>query len=148
MYCLCLKFKGFLAAATLFIFYGIFFITICTFTSYFHSPRVHSLSKVTFSALFMFFIFLRTKCAAHFKILEFLVYLQDLVTFSNRGIILYFIFYICTVFNTAPSAAPSGSTLSEDAGIEPRTVATPALAVRRSNHRARSHPHKARSHPS
>jgi hypothetical protein len=29
---------------------------------------------------------------------------------------------------------PSDSTVSEDAGIEPRTVATSALAVRRSNH--------------
>jgi hypothetical protein len=38
---------------------------------------------------------------------------------------------------------PSDSTVSEDAGIEPRTVATMAtmaLAVRRSNHSARSHP--------
>ncbi len=32
------------------------------------------------------------------------------------------------------------STLSEDAGIEPRTVATLTLAGRRSNHSARSHP--------
>ncbi len=35
---------------------------------------------------------------------------------------------------------PSDSTVSEDAGIEPWTVATSALAVRRSNHSARSHP--------
>ncbi len=35
---------------------------------------------------------------------------------------------------------PSGSTVSEDAGIEPRTAATSALAVRRSNHSARSLP--------
>jgi hypothetical protein len=43
---------------------------------------------------------------------------------------------------------PSDSTVSEDAAIEPRTVATSALAVRRSNpisflcsnHSARSHP--------
>jgi hypothetical protein len=34
---------------------------------------------------------------------------------------------------------PSDSTLSEDAGIEPKTVATSALAARRSNHPARSH---------
>jgi hypothetical protein len=34
---------------------------------------------------------------------------------------------------------PSDSTASEDAGIEPRTVATTALAFRRSNHSARSH---------
>ncbi len=34
----------------------------------------------------------------------------------------------------------SDSTVSEDAEIEPRTVATTALAVRRYNHSARSHP--------
>ncbi len=33
----------------------------------------------------------------------------------------------------------SDSTVSEDAGIEPRTGTTTALAVRRSNHLARSH---------
>jgi hypothetical protein len=32
------------------------------------------------------------------------------------------------------------SSVSEDAGIEPRTGATLALAARRSNHSARSHP--------
>ncbi len=37
---------------------------------------------------------------------------------------------------------PSDSTVSEDAGIEPRTVATNPLAVRRSKHSARSHPQK------
>ncbi len=41
----------------------------------------------------------------------------------------------------------SDSTVSKDAGIEPRTVASTALAVRRSNHSARSHPPSARSHP-
>jgi hypothetical protein len=35
---------------------------------------------------------------------------------------------------------PSDSTVSEDAWIEPRTVATLALSVRRSNHSARSPP--------
>jgi hypothetical protein len=35
---------------------------------------------------------------------------------------------------------PTDSTLSEDAGIKIGTVATTALAVRRSNHSARSHP--------
>ncbi len=35
------------------------------------------------------------------------------------------------------------SIVSEDADIEPRTVATSALAVRRSNHSARSHLQKA-----
>jgi hypothetical protein len=36
---------------------------------------------------------------------------------------------------------PSDSAVSEDAGIEPRTAVTSALAVRRSNYSARSHPH-------
>ncbi len=56
-------------------------------------------------------------------------------------------FFLCgTIFNTASSAAPSDSTVSEDGGIEPRIVAT-KLAIRRSNHSARSHPRSARSHP-
>jgi hypothetical protein len=36
----------------------------------------------------------------------------------------------------------SVSTVSEDAGIEPRTVATWALIARRSNHSDRSHPQR------
>jgi hypothetical protein len=40
---------------------------------------------------------------------------------------------------------PSDSTVSEDAKIEPMTVATSTLAVRLSNHSARSHPQSARS---
>ncbi len=35
---------------------------------------------------------------------------------------------------------PSDSTVTEDAGIEPRTVATLALTARCTNHLARSHP--------
>ncbi len=35
---------------------------------------------------------------------------------------------------------PSDSIVSEDAGIEPRTVATLAFTARLSNHSARSHP--------
>jgi hypothetical protein len=42
-------------------------------------------------------------------------------------------------FNTGVIGLPSDYTVSEDPGIEPRTVATLALAVRRSNHSARSH---------
>jgi hypothetical protein len=43
-------------------------------------------------------------------------------------------------FKTASSATPQGFTASEDAEIKPRTVATSALAVRRSNRSARSNP--------
>ncbi len=56
--------------------------------------------------------------------------------FFYRGIFLNFFMYfihhwfICRL---------SDSNVSEDAGIEPRTAATSALAVRRSNHSARSH---------
>jgi hypothetical protein len=45
---------------------------------------------------------------------------------------MYFIQH-CFIFR------PSDSTVSEDAGIEPRTVATLALTVRRSNHSAKPH---------
>jgi hypothetical protein len=53
--------------------------------------------------------------------------------FSFRFSILFFIFcsyYIQHCF----ICRPSDSTVPTDAGIEPRTVATGALAVRRSNH--------------
>jgi hypothetical protein len=73
---------------------------------------------------------------------------------SERGefeIILDF-FFLCTLFNTASQ----DSTVSEDAGIEPRTVVTLALTAIYAlttwldliHTRARSHPHSARSHPS
>jgi hypothetical protein len=51
------------------------------------------------------------------------------------------------LYSTLLHLPPSDTTVSEDAGIEPRTVATLALAVRRSNHSARSRPQSARSHP-
>ena len=42
---------------------------------------------------------------------------------------------------------PSDSSMSEDAEIEPSTVATSALTFRCRNHTIRSHPHSVRSHP-
>ncbi len=45
--------------------------------------------------------------------------------------VIFLIFYVYTLFNTASSAALQIPLVSEDAGIEPRTV---ALAVRRSSH--------------
>ncbi len=61
--------------------------------------------------------------------------------FFLKGIFSFF--FLCALFNTASSP---DSTVSEDAGVEPRTVATLALTARRSNHLARSHSHFARSH--
>jgi len=58
-----------------------------------------------------------------------------LVTF-NGGFFGFFHFFIQHCF----TCHLSESTVSEDAGIQPRTVATTGLAVRRYNHSARSHP--------
>ncbi len=44
------------------------------------------------------------------------------VVFVIGGFFYYF-FFLFTIFNTA-SSRPSETTVSEDAGIEPRTVAT------------------------
>jgi hypothetical protein len=63
--------------------------------------------------------------------------LSSLYKLLSKGYI--FGFFFVTLFNTVSSA--SESTVSEDARIEPRTVATTALAVRRSNHSVRSHTH-------
>ncbi len=49
-----------------------------------------------------------------------------------------FLVFLRTFFTTGSSARPSDSTAQEDFEIEPRTVATSAKAVRRSNHSARS----------
>jgi hypothetical protein len=49
-------------------------------------------------------------------------------------------FFLFKSINTAASAAPQIPLYSEDAGIEPRTLATLLLTARRSNHSAKSHP--------
>jgi hypothetical protein len=55
---------------------------------------------------------------------------------KRAGIFRFFQYYIQHCF----ICRPSDSTVSEDAGVEPRTVATSSLPDRRSNHSARSHP--------
>jgi hypothetical protein len=65
---------------------------------------------------------------------------------QRGGFFIYF-FISIYVIQHCFICRPSDSTASEDAGIEPRTVATLALIARRFNQLARSHPHLARSHP-
>jgi hypothetical protein len=62
---------------------------------------------------------------------------EELFKFLFKADIWIFLFYV--KYSTLLHLPPSDSTESEDAGIEPGTVATAALAVRRSNHSARSH---------
>jgi hypothetical protein len=65
--------------------------------------------------------------------------------FLTSGIFLDFFSMYC--IQDCLVCRPLDSAVSEAAWIKPRTVATSALAVRRSNHWARSHPYSARSHP-
>ncbi len=65
-----------------------------------------------------------------------------LVVYTFTGGFFGFFLYFINI----STCRPSDST-SKDAGIDPKAVATMTLAVRRSNHSARSHPHPARSHP-
>jgi hypothetical protein len=60
---------------------------------------------------------------------------------KNILLIFVFFFFLCTLFNTF-ICRPSDSTVSEDAGIEHRAVATLALTARRSYHSAGSHTHE------
>ena len=60
---------------------------------------------------------------------------------SNPGLLQHLTLLFCMYFiKHWFICRPSDSTVSEDAEIEPRTVATSALAVRSSNHSAKSHP--------
>jgi hypothetical protein len=66
-----------------------------------------------------------------------LVWNPDLLLSFNRGIFLeFFMYFIQNCF----ICRSSDSIVLEDAGIEPRTVATLALAISGSNPSARSHP--------
>jgi hypothetical protein len=64
---------------------------------------------------------------------------------------LFVIFYVCTLLSIQHCfiCRLSDSTVSEDAGIEPRSVATSAFAVRRLHfiHPASSHSQSGTSHP-
>jgi hypothetical protein len=51
----------------------------------------------------------------------------------------FFIFFLF-MYDIQHCFMPSDSPVSKDAGIERRTVACTTMAVRRSNHSARSHP--------
>ncbi len=57
----------------------------------------------------------------------------------EKGDFLGYIFFMYDIHHCF-ICRPSDSTVSEDAEIEPRTVATTALNVRRSDHSAKSHP--------
>jgi hypothetical protein len=65
-------------------------------------------------------------------------------TYLLRQVLFSFFMY---VIQYCSSVAPQIPLCREDAGIEPRTVATLALTARRSNQLARSDPHLTRSHP-
>ncbi len=68
-----------------------------------------------------------------------LAYDQNMHQIKNfKGLFFIFSVLYLPVLNLPPLI--SGSTVSEDAGIEHRTVATSALAVRRYKLSARSHP--------
>ncbi len=61
--------------------------------------------------------------------------------YSYRGIFWIFFFFFYEHYSTLRFICrPSVSTVSEDDGIEPRTVANLALAARCSNYSARFHP--------
>ncbi len=84
------------------------------------------------------------------------IYISSISTYSKASVFC-FLYLFMYIIQQCFICCPLGfHALPEDAGIEPRTVATLALPARRSNHSARSHPlarldlihySSARSHP-
>jgi hypothetical protein len=67
-------------------------------------------------------------------------HIMILFFFLSKGDFFWIFFYVRYIQHCF-ICSPKDSAMSEDAGIEPRTVATTPLALRHSNHSARSHPH-------
>jgi hypothetical protein len=91
-------------------------------------PPIRTCSSVL-SILFWMFFMLSTSELRFSSTASLLSAVQVIPLYDcfNRGI-----FLLCSVFNTASSAVPSDSTVSEEAGIDPRTAATSTLVVRQS----------------
>ncbi len=68
------------------------------------------------------------------------IFPQPAESFCFKGGIYFWFFILMYVIQHCFIYRPSDSTVSEDAEIETRTVATLALTARRSNNLARSHP--------
>ncbi len=86
--------------------------------------------------LYCSFVQCYTSINVFFAFLKFLT--NALLIMSSHIIGVFWIFFTIYCIQHCFICRPSDSTVSEDAG--PRTVATLALADRRSNHSARSHP--------
>ncbi len=117
-------------------------IIFFSFTMLFHS--------FLFLVLFFFFFFCLDFLKFKVSIVppsSFFGFYNSLFTLPSPDISYFFARFFVYFFQHCYSCRPSDYTVSEDAGIEPRTVATLALAVRLSCHWAISHSHWTRSHP-
>ncbi len=96
-----------------------------------------------------------TRCASirciHYQLCRNQMYpllevLLQVVIFNFLKFFYFLLLILITLFNTASSASPQIPLLWENVGIEPRTVATLALSVRRCNHMGYSRSHPQRIH--